>query len=155
VPKDFCLGDPGSALVQLGNSGLPQDDLVMGVLSWGSKCADPNFPGVSARTSAGADWIRSQTCLWAGALDLDLDLDVDMELAPAYLNCSLLDLDIPTTTMPPPGTIPVLLCIVMDSHAKDISWELIDLTTALSESHTRGDEIIQQVEPETHIPDGR
>lgn len=32
IPKDFCFGDSGSALVQLGDS--VQNDLLIGVLSW-------------------------------------------------------------------------------------------------------------------------
>jgi hypothetical protein len=94
----------------------------------GGGCADPNFPGVSARTSAGADWIRSQTCIFAG------------DLAPTYLNCG----PPPTPFLPPAGTIPVLVYIVLDSYPKDISWELVDITL------TQSSEIIKQVELDTY-----
>jgi hypothetical protein len=60
------------------------------------------FDPSTNRTSAGADWIRSQTCIFAG------DLSPSQSL-PSYLNCGPL----PTPFLPPAGIIsrPHLYCV--------------------------------------------
>ncbi|VVC99576.1 trypsin, alkaline C-like [Leptidea sinapis] len=47
--RDACQGDSGGPLY-LGN-------VVIGVVSWGSGCAQPNFPSISARVAAFTNWI--------------------------------------------------------------------------------------------------
>lgn len=55
---DACVGDSGSPLVIRGNS--PNDDVQVGVVSWGRGCAI--YPGVYARTSSAYEWIRDTMC---------------------------------------------------------------------------------------------
>jgi trypsin len=55
---DACQGDSGSGLIFSGES--VQEDLQVGVTSWGYRCAHPDFPGVYARVSYMWDWIASQ-----------------------------------------------------------------------------------------------
>ncbi|CAH0702401.1 unnamed protein product [Spodoptera exigua] len=48
--KDACTGDSGGPLAHHG-------DIIVGVTSWGFNCADPFYPGVSARVTQYTDWI--------------------------------------------------------------------------------------------------
>lgn len=49
---DSCQGDSGGPMWR--------PDLVVGIVSWGFDCAQPNQPGVYTRVSTYADWIRGR-----------------------------------------------------------------------------------------------
>ena len=63
--KGFCYGDSGGPLIlDNGNS----DPVLVGVTSFGAGCAHPDYPGVYARVSYFADWIKKQIeCARKGA----------------------------------------------------------------------------------------
>ncbi|GFH50147.1 hypothetical protein CTEN210_06623 [Chaetoceros tenuissimus] len=54
--KDSCSGDSGGPLYD------KENDKVVGVVSWGEGCADPQYPGVYAKISSQAEWIQETIC---------------------------------------------------------------------------------------------
>ena len=70
--KDACYGDSGGPLILRGSS--PNDDVQVGVTSWGVDCAGA-IPGVYNRLSYVYQWIEDLTCLHSDS-------------PPEYLNCA-------------------------------------------------------------------
>jgi trypsin len=56
---DSCQGDSGGPIMDTSDSNL---HIQVGVVSWGSGCADKNFPGVYSKVGAAYDWIKDVVC---------------------------------------------------------------------------------------------
>jgi len=54
--RDSCQGDSGGPLVAFGNY---NEKYQIGVVSWGSGCAKPGWPGIYTRLSYRADWLKA------------------------------------------------------------------------------------------------
>jgi trypsin len=60
VEEDSCNGDSGGPLLIKGNDPTGADDVEVGVVSWGYKCAVEGYPGVYARVSEAYEWVQEQ-----------------------------------------------------------------------------------------------
>ena len=60
VEEDKCSGDSGGPLLIKGDDPTGADDVEVGVVSWGYKCAIEGYPGVYARVSEAYDWVQEQ-----------------------------------------------------------------------------------------------
>ena len=56
--KDSCQGDSGGPLIVKGSNFTC--NVLVGVVSWGYGCADPNYPGVYAHVSENILWIKNE-----------------------------------------------------------------------------------------------
>ncbi|KAK7132894.1 hypothetical protein R3I93_019217 [Phoxinus phoxinus] len=55
---DSCQGDSGGPMVCTDAAGV---SYVWGIVSWGDKCGEPNYPGVYTKVAHYFDWIRFHT----------------------------------------------------------------------------------------------
>jgi len=62
--KDACIGDSGSPLIIKGEDA--SQDLIVGSVSWGYRCAEPFYPGVYGRMDAMTEWINEMICTKTG-----------------------------------------------------------------------------------------
>mmetsp|Transcript_34875 Transcript_34875/g.74362 ORF Transcript_34875/g.74362 Transcript_34875/m.74362 type:complete len:580 (+) Transcript_34875:1409-3148(+) len=112
--SDACQGDSGGALVRTGSDSSA--DLLVGLVSWGFGCADPNFPGVYSRLSSYYHgFLRPTICERSRS-------------PPSYLNCNNSGGNAqPIPTPSPVSTPDGLLTIFVDTDPfspEDLGWEL-------------------------------
>lgn len=107
-----CQGDSGGPLFIQSDDGF-EGDIQVGLVSWGTNCAQPIYPGVFARVSWGYAWIRDQVCLLS-------------ENPPDYFLCD--DDDVAPTTSPvvPPPQVNILIRIQLDRHPTETGWTILD-----------------------------
>lgn len=66
--QQFCASGPSGADACKGDSGGPlliegeEEDLLVGLVSFGEDCGDPAYPGVYARISTYHDWLQQRIC---------------------------------------------------------------------------------------------
>ena len=102
--KDACHGDSGSGI-------MDENGLLVGLVSWGVGCAQPNKPGVYARVSAIDRWLAHMKCDVSDFPPEDcatVEVDITVDDYPEEIGFSLLDMshaDQQEAVLVPPGTI--------------------------------------------------
>jgi hypothetical protein len=81
---DSCQGDSGGPIVVLGNT--PEEDIQVGVVSWGGECGDPNKPGVYADVAYLLPWIESIICKHSDSPPEGCEIKIDTEIGPIFLD---------------------------------------------------------------------
>jgi secreted trypsin-like serine protease len=62
--RDACQGDSGGPLLWTSTErdATPENDVLVGIVSWGKECANAQWPGVYARVATYFDWIYYTVC---------------------------------------------------------------------------------------------
>jgi secreted trypsin-like serine protease len=110
---DSCTGDSGGPIVIRGNTNSSAADVQVGITSYGFGCANPELPGIYARTSYVADWIVQNVC------------EISLH-PPTYFNCPpkrQVTSDASTTTNNP-ELVSIVLTFVIPESAHDNGWIL-------------------------------
>ena len=123
VDEDTCQGDSGSPLIVSG-SNYGDQDIQVGVTSWGIGCISKTFPGVYSRVSTQYEWIRFEVCRHSVS-------------PPDNFNCDDLDLNATASQYSPisiddDGMLDksfVTLEVSLDKMPHDFSWSLTNLVT--------------------------
>jgi len=108
IGEDSCQGDSGGPLVIKGNDAHGSDDIQVGVVSWGTGCAHPEYAGVYARVSSAFDWIRQEVCARSKypPAEFDCDYIISVPTFTPTLEPTFTLMSEPTITMAPTVSCP-------------------------------------------------
>ena len=161
--RDSCGGDSGGPLLVRSDSRAAAGggrwrwdpwaaDVQVGVVSWGYGCATGTFPGVYARVSEHASWIRQMVCG-----------DADRSVLPDWcrgVNVPRLDptptaapeTERPTAAPTPDRGPPVCLTLVLelDDYPEDVGWSVVGMGDASGRSSRSADDDVVAVRVPGH-----
>ncbi|KAG7353653.1 peptidase S8 family protein [Nitzschia inconspicua] len=103
--KDACQGDSGGPLIV--RRGSPEDDILVGIVSWGYGCAHPYYPGVFSRVSSFSGWAKMTVC------------EISSNPPPEY-DCGNVAA-LPTED----DSVPITIIIQLDDHPTETAWSII------------------------------
>jgi hypothetical protein len=139
VGQGSCQGDSGGPLFIRGDT--PEEDIQVGIVSWGTDCGQPFYPGVFSRVSWGYEWIRSQVC----------QLSTD---PPDSFLCE--NEFVSSAPVAAPVQVEVLIWIQLDEYPTETGWSMLDSRGDLvldAPSGTYDANIPESVVSEVHLLD--
>jgi hypothetical protein len=148
TPSMMCAGFPGRDACQ-GDSGGPlydeENDVLVGITSWGYECADPFYPGVYARIATQLDWIQDVVCDTtmgsssgggsggSGGNDWD-----SLSALPSFCQSSPTHSPVPTLAPTECSGYRVHVTVRTDFFPFESSWEIKDIRTGFVSSSAAG-----------------
>jgi len=116
---DACQGDSGGPLIYTSpssSSNTPEEDVQIGIVSWGLGCALEDFPGVYSRISEEMEWLTEQVC----------GLSDD---PPEYFNCTNQQQQGEKLEGAPTQNVTVV--VELDEKPQEVAWMMeLDLVNA-------------------------
>lgn len=143
TPSMMCAGFPGRDACQ-GDSGGPlydqENDVLVGITSWGYECADAFYPGVYARIADQADWILSVICNESGSASSSSSSGSIWDTLDKPNFCQSLPTVSPVPTSAPTECIGyrVYVTIRTDFFPFETSWEIKDIRTGFVSASAAG-----------------
>ena len=131
---DACKGDSGGPMILSG--GTYDEDVQLGIISWGLGCAQEPFPGVYSRISWEYDWIMENVCEMSSN-------------PPGYLGCTAMTEDASTSDV---VLVNVTIAIELDAFPEETGYLLEVDIEASADAGVIWTNDANMIDGESHVP---